>query len=106
MEPTIAVGPHASSSLDLDAAPLPAPAPPPVSPCSTQRIFLSVRLCRMATVFVWNCTNASHSHGLRISVSPLPSSVLEGFGDAQGTLSRPCSHLPQHKSLILAVLLH
>jgi len=60
----------------------------------------------MATVFVWNCTNASHSHGLRISVSPLPSSVLEGFGDAQGTLSRPCSHPPQHKSLILAVLLH
>lgn len=28
MEPTIAVGPHASSSLDLDAAPLPTPTPP------------------------------------------------------------------------------
>lgn len=50
----------------------------PASPGITRRIFFSVRLCRMATVFVWNCTSASHSQGLRISVSPLPSSVTMG----------------------------
>lgn len=58
----------------------------PGVPTQHPRIFLSVRLCRMATVFVWNCTSASHSHGLRISVSPLPSSVSVGFGSAQGTV--------------------
>lgn len=106
--PIPAVSPCASPGRSLDAAPQSCGLLCALArPRSTQRIFLSVRLCRMATVFVWNCTSASHSHGLRISVSPLPSSVSVGFGSAQGTVPQlaPLTSPPmQHQPLVFPAL--